>query len=128
MRIIFVSAVLLAAHLACAEEIGSTAAAVQPGDEQLSCEQIYAQGMAESRRDQAAREQKNAERKRESVATMALVGSAMMTGGLAGTGPAAQAAAERQADGTIAELGAQPQVNPRMQHLKQLWAQKHCMK
>jgi hypothetical protein len=52
----------------------------------------------------------------------------MMTGGLGGTGQAAQMAAEGQADRQMAMLGAPPQSNPRMDHLKQLWAQKHCVR
>jgi hypothetical protein len=51
----------------------------------------------------------------------------MLTGGLGGTGQAANRAAESQADKQIAMLSA-PQSNPRMDHLKQLWAQKHCVR
>jgi hypothetical protein len=65
--------------------------------------------------------------KKQNMGTAALVTGAMMTGGLGGTGPAAQMAAEAQADRQMALLGA-PQSNPRMDHLKQLWAQKHCVK
>ena len=36
----------------------------------------------------------------------------MLTGGMGGTGQAAQKAAEAQADKTMAEAGAAPQVNP----------------
>ena len=98
-----------------------------PGDETLTCEQIYAQGMAESQRDQQARSQRNDQLRKERAGTAALVTGAMLTGGLGGTGQAANAAAQSQADKNMAMLGA-PQSNPRMDHLKELWAQKHCVK
>lgn len=100
----------------------------RPGDDALTCEQIYAQGAAEAQREQAERNKKNDERRSELRATGALLGSAMLTGGLSGTGPAAQKAAEAQADRQVAEAAAAPQSNPRMEHLKQLWQQKHCVK
>jgi hypothetical protein len=56
-----------------------------------------------------------------------MMAGAMMAGGLGGTGQAAQKAAEAQADQQMALLGA-PQTNPRMDRLKQLWAEKHCVK
>ncbi len=98
-----------------------------PGDEALTCDQIYAQGMAESRRDQEERSKRNDQMRNESKATAAMMTGAMMAGGLGGTGQAAQAAAQGQADRQMAMLGA-PQSNPRMEHLKQLWSQKHCVK
>jgi hypothetical protein len=52
----------------------------------------------------------------------------VMAGGLGGTAQAAQAAAESQADRQMAMLAAPPQSNPRLDHLKQLWAQKHCVR
>lgn len=100
---------------------------VMPGDDALTCEQIYAQGMAETQRGQQERRQKNEQLRAQSAATGALMTGAMLTGGLGGTGQAAQAAAEAQADRQMALLGA-PQSNPRMDHLKQMWAQKHCVK
>ena len=99
----------------------------QPGDSALTCEQIYAQGAAESQRDQQERAKRNDEQRRQAHATGALVAGAMLTGGLGGTGQVAQKAVEAQADKQMAELTA-PQSNPRMDHLKQLWAQKHCVK
>jgi hypothetical protein len=99
-----------------------------PGDDALSCDQIYAQGMAETQRDQQARNQRNEQMKRQNMGTAALVTGAMMTGGLGGTGQAAQMAAEGQADRQMAMLGAPPPSNPRMEHLKQLYAQKHCVR
>ena len=98
-----------------------------PGDDALTCDQIYAQGMAESQRDQQARSQRNDQLRKDNATTAALVTGAMLTGGLGGTGQAANMAAEAQADKQIAMLGA-PQSNPRMDHLKQLWAQKHCVR
>jgi len=110
-----------------APETASNASGALPGDESLTCEQIYAQGMAESQRDQQARSQRSDQLRKERAGTAALVTGAMLTGGLGGTGQAANAAAQSQADKSIAMLGAQ-QSNPRMDHLKELWAQKHCVK
>ncbi len=103
-------------------------AGARPGDDALTCEQIYAQGAAEAQREQQERAKKNDERCSELRATGALVSGAMLTGGMGGTGQAAQKAAEAQADKTMAEAGAAPQVNPRKEYLRQLWTQKHCVK
>ena len=103
-------------------------AGARPGDDALTCEQIYAQGAAEAQREQQERAKKNDERRSELRATGALVSGAMLTGGMGGTGQAAQKAAEAQADKTMAEAGAAPQVNPRKEYLRQLWTQKHCVK
>lgn len=97
-----------------------------PGDDALSCEQIFAQGMAESKRDQQARQQQIDQMRAQGAGTAALVTGAMLAGGLGGTGQAAQAAVEAGADRQMAMLGAPPQQNPRMQHLRQLYAQKQC--
>ncbi len=107
---------------------GANASGVMPGDEAMTCEQIYAQGMVESQRDQQEMNQRNEQMRSQRAATAALMTGAMMTGGLGGTGPAAQKAAEAQADQQMAMLGTPPRVNPRMDRLKQLWAQKHCVK
>ena len=96
-----------------------------PGDDALTCEQIFQQGMAESQKDQQARSQRNAELKAQGQATGALVTGAMLAGGMGGTGQAAQAAAEATADRQMAML-TPPPPNLRMQHLKLLYAQKHC--
>jgi hypothetical protein len=106
----------------------TNASGALPGDDALTCDQIYAQGMAETQRDQQARNQRNEQMKRQNMGTAALMTGAMMTGGLGGTGQAAQMAAEAQADRQMAMLGAPPQSNPRMDHLKQLYAQKHCVR
>lgn len=100
---------------------------VMPGDDALTCEQIYAQGMAETQRDQQERAQRNEQLRSQRAATGALMTGAMLTGGLGGTGQAAQVAAESQADKQMAMLSA-PQSNPRMDHLKEMWTQKHCVK
>lgn len=124
-----VGAVWISVAIAAASAANTTnASAVMPGDDALTCDQIYAQGMAETQRDQQARNQRNEQMKAQSRATAAAMTGAMMTGGLGGTGQAAQMAAEGQADRQMAMLGAAPQSNPRMDHLKQLWAQKHCMR
>jgi hypothetical protein len=101
---------------------------VMPGDDALTCDQIYAQGMAESQRVQQERSQRNEQLRKNGAATSALAAGAMMTGGLGGTAQAAQKAVEAQADQQMAMLGAAPPSNPRMDRLKQLWAQKHCVK
>ena len=105
----------------------ANASGAMPGDDALTCEQIYSQGMAESQRDQQERSQRNERVRQQNMGTAALVTGAMMTGGLGDTGQAAQMASEAQADRQMALLSA-PQSNPRMDHLKQLWAQKHCVK
>jgi len=120
------TAVAAGAAGAAADTAPNTSGAL-PGDETLTCEQIYAQGMAESQRDQQARSQRNDQLRKERAATGALITGAMLTGGLGGTGQAANAAAQSQADKNMAMLGA-PQSNPRMDHLKEMWAQKHCVK
>jgi hypothetical protein len=97
-----------------------------PGDDALSCEQIFAQGMAESQREQQARQQRIDQMKAQGAATGALAAGAMAVGGVAGTGQVAQAAVEAQADRQMAMLGSPPPPNLRMQHLKQMYAQKQC--
>ncbi len=119
--------VAIAADPAANGTAGASASGSMPGDEAMTCEEIYAQGMAESQREQEERSKKNEQMRAQRATTAAMMTGAMMTGGMGGTGQAAQAAAEAQADRQMAMLGA-PQSNPRMEHLKQLWAQKHCVK
>jgi len=97
-----------------------------PGDAALTCEQIYAQVDAQVQRARQEREKKAEEMRNGSRASKATLTTAMMAGGLGGTGQAAQMAAEAQADRTMT-LSAPP-PDPRTAHLKQLWAQKHCVK
>jgi hypothetical protein len=82
--------------------------------------------MAEAQRDQQERTQRNEQLRAQRDATGALVAGAMLAGGLGGTGQAAQMAVEAQADKQMGLLSA-PRSNPRMETLKQLWAQKHCV-
>ena len=97
-----------------------------PGDQALTCEQIYAQVDAQVQHARQEREKRTEELKNQSRTTKALLTTAMLAGGLGGTGQAAQSAAEAQADRTMT-LSAPP-PDPRTEHLKQLWAQKHCVK
>lgn len=97
-----------------------------PGDQALTCEQIYGQVDAQVQRARQAREAKAEELRNQSRTTKALLTTATLAGGLGGTGQAAQSAAEAQADRTMT-LSAPP-PDPRAEHLKQLWAQKHCVK
>jgi hypothetical protein len=99
----------------------------KPGDDALSCEQIYAQGLAESQREQQERNAKSEELRRQGNATRALLTGATLTGGMGGTGQMAQKAAEGQAATEMAML-APPAPNPRKERLLQLWTQKHCEK
>ncbi len=104
----------------------ANASGAMPGDDALTCEQIYAQGMAEAQRDQQERSQRNEQLRAQRDATGALITGAMLAGGLGGTGQAAQMAVEAQADKQMGLLSA-PRSNPRMENLKRLWAQKHCV-
>jgi len=88
----------------------------RPGDDALTCDQIYAEGMAQTQRDQAEREERNEERRPQAHATAALATGAMLVGGLGGTAQAAQKAAEAQATSAVAEGAAPPPPNPRMEH------------
>ena len=106
---------------------GATDSGIRLGDESLTCEQIYAQGAAEAQREQEERNATREQMRAQSSAMAALMTGAMLTGGLGGTGLAAQKAAEGQADRQMAELG-RSQSNPRKEHLRQLWTQKHCVK
>lgn len=117
----------LSATLGVARAQAVDTPASRPGDDALTCDQIYAEATAQSRHDQAEREKRNEERRRQSQATAALGTAAMLAGGLGGTAQAAQRAAEAQATSTMADAAAPPARNPRMEHLKQLWTQKHCV-
>jgi hypothetical protein len=99
----------------------------KPGDEALTCEQIFAQGSAEKEREQQERAQKSAELKAQGQTSKALLTTAVLTGGLGGTAQAAQHSAEAGVDKQMA-MSAPPPPNLRMERLRQLWAQKHCVK
>jgi hypothetical protein len=124
---VLISAASLGAALWIPGALAADPPGALPGDAALTCEQIYAQGTAETQREQQERARKNDEMRAQTRATGALVAGAMLTGGVGGTGQVAQAAAEAQADRQMAMLSAPPPSNPRMAHLKQLWAQKHCV-
>ena len=111
-----------------AANTAANASDVTPGDEAMTCEQIYAAGTAETQRDQEERSQKKEQMRAQGSAFKGLAMGAMAVGGLFGTGQAVQAAAEAGADRQMAMMANTPQSNPRMEHLKQLWAQKHCAK
>lgn len=115
----------MAANLPSASNPGASGA--MPGDDALTCDEIYAQGMAQSQQDQQARSQHIEQMRQQNRASAAILTGAMLAGGLGGTGQEAQATMEGQADRSMAML-APPPSNPRMDHLKQLWAQKHCVR
>ena len=106
------------------------ASGAMPGDDALTCDQIYAQGMAQSRRDQEERAKASARQKAQVDSLAALAVTADTVGQLDPSHTAARATqktAEAQADQTLAMLGRTPQPDPRLVHLKQLWAQKQCV-
>jgi hypothetical protein len=100
----------------------------QPGDDALSCDQIYAQGMTIVKREQEERDKKNQQRKAEQAGLVGLIGAATAAGGMGGTGQAANAAGQGMADRQIAELGNAPTPNLRKERLRQLWTQKQCVR
>jgi hypothetical protein len=120
MRMLLMAIGLSAASAGAADLPGALA-----GDDALTCDQIYAQGMAESQRDQQAIAQRNAQMGAQSAATAALITGAVVTGGA--LAPAAQAAAEAGADRQMAMLGSPQQVNARKQRLRALWTEKKCV-
>jgi len=122
-----IGATAFAAALGIARAQATEPPAARPGDDALTCDQLYAEATALSQRDQAEREKRNDERRRQSQATAALVTGATLAGGMGGTGVVAQKAVEAHASSTIAEAAAPPQRDPRMEHLKRLWTQKHCV-
>jgi hypothetical protein len=126
MRLFAVLGVMaVAATFAMSATCADSASGALPGDDALTCDQIYAQGMAETRRGQDARQQDIAARRAQSQANAALVTGAVMSGGAGGL--AAQTAIEAQAMDSLA-MGAKPQApNARMDHLKTLWAQRQCV-
>jgi hypothetical protein len=120
------SAASLAAALWIPCALAGDPPAAKTADDALTCEQIYAQVDADLKRAQQERDKKAEDLRSQGRATKTLGVAALMTGGLGGTGQAYQAAAQAQADKTMAMSA--PPPNPRTEHLKQLWAQKHCVK
>jgi hypothetical protein len=113
--------VALWAPCAFADEIPGA----RPGDEALSCAQIYAQGQAESQREQEQRNEKAHAMKRQQQGFTALLGTAIATGGLVG-GNAAQKSGEDLANSQFKLADTANQPNPRKERLRQLWTQKRC--
>jgi len=122
-----ICATALAAALGAVRAQAVDAQASRPGDDALTCDQLYAEATAQSQRDQVEREKRNDERRHQAQATGAVVAGAMLAGGMGGTGVVAQKTVEANVSSTLAEAAAPPQRNPRMEHLKQLWTQKHCV-
>ena len=116
----------LAAALFVPFALAADSPGAMPGDQALTCEQIYAQVDAQVQHAREQREKQAEELRSQSQTAKALLITATLAGGLGGTGQAAQSAAEAQADKTMT-LSAPP-PDPRTEHLKQLWAQKHCAK
>jgi hypothetical protein len=113
-----------------AADATANASGALPGDDALTCDQIYAQGMAETQRAQQERNKDMERRRMETGGMMALAIGASTVGGFDpshASAIAANQAAQGMADKTIGELKGPP-ANPRMDHLRQLWAQKHCVK
>jgi hypothetical protein len=120
---------LCAAPLAAPAVAGDRPPGTLPGDEALSCEQIYEQGMAESQREQQERDRKNDERKAQAQGMKGLIiaaTAAQATPAAKAAGIAANTAAQNMADKTVAELGDVPPTNARKERLRQLWTQKQC--
>ena len=116
-------AVTAATWSSCA--LGDAIPGAKPGDEALSCDQIYADGMAETQREQDARNQKTEAMKRQQKSLIGQLGVALATGGLVG-GKAVQKSGEDMiaSQGRITETANQP--NARKDRLRQLWTEKHC--
>jgi len=122
--------------LTCVAALGAAlwtceAAAVEPpgarpGDDALTCDQIWAEGSALSQQEQAEREKRNEERRGQSRLTAGLVTAAALAGGMGGTAQAAQKAAETQVASTMVDAATPPPANPRKEHLRQLWMKKQC--
>ena len=107
--------------------------AARPGDEALSCDQIYAEGMAIVQKEQQQRDATRSKLETQTKGTAALVGAAMTVGQLDPT-HATAVAAQASAEGTMrsqidvaAQAGA-TKPDARKEHLRTLWTQKHCVK
>lgn len=122
-----VAATALGAALGIARAQAADPPASHLGDDALTCEQIYAEATAQSQRDQAEREKRNEARRRQAQGAATLLTGATLAGGMAGSGLAAEKGVEAYVASSVAEGAAPPARNPRLEHLKQLWAQKHCV-
>ena len=97
----------------------------QPGDAELTCQQIYDQGMAESQRDQQARDEKAQALRQQEKSLIGAIGAATATGNpVAGKAANAQALGLAESTNRLADTPNQP--NARKERLRQLWTQKKC--
>jgi len=95
------------------------------GDEALSCDQIYAEGMAETQAEQQARNQKAQALKLQEKSLIGTIGAAMATANpVVGTAANAQALGLAESTNRLADAPNQP--NARKERLRQLWTQKNC--
>jgi len=107
--------------------------AARPGDEALSCDQIYAEGMTIVQKEQQQRDATRSKMEAQTKGTAALLGAAMTVGQLDpthATAVAAQASAESTMKNQIdvaAQAGA-AKPDARKERLRTLWTQKHCVK
>ena len=90
------------AHCAVAEGVPGA----KPGDEALSCDQIYAEGMAETQREQQARDQKAQALKLQEKGLIGAIGATMAT-----ANPVAGQAANAQALGLAESTNRLGRVN-----------------
>ena len=105
----------------------------RPGDETLSCDQIYAEGMAIVKTEQEQRDAMRSRMGTQAKGTAALIVAASTVGQVDpthATGVAAKAAVQAEVKSQT-ELGTQAgkaRPDVRKEHLRALWAQKHCTK
>lgn len=113
--------VAMCANCAVAEGVPGA----EPGDEALSCAQIYAEGMAETQRKQQARDEKAQALKLQEKSLIGAIGATMATGNpIAGLAANAQALGLAHSTNRLADAPDQP--NARKERLRQLWTRKNC--
>ena len=120
--------------VACVSVIAAAEdSAARPGDEALSCDQIYAEGLAIVQKEQQQRDATRSKMEAQAKGTAALLGAAMTVGQLDpthATAVAAQGAAESTVKNQVdvaAQAGA-AKPDARKERLRTLWTQKHCVK
>jgi len=107
--------------------------AARPGDEALSCDQIYAEGMTIVQKEQQQRDATRSRMQTQANGTAALLVAASTVGQLDpthATAIAAQVAAEGMVKNQVdvaAQAGA-AKPDARKERLRTLWTQKHCVK
>jgi hypothetical protein len=105
----------------------------RPGDEALSCDQIYDEGMSIVRKEQQQRDATRSRMETQAKESAAL-GTAAMTVGQVDPTHASAIAADAAVKREIrsgAELGSQAgaaKPDARKERLRTLWTQKHCTK